>query len=110
MLAEHLRRMVRRYDIGIDRPMRFALGVPKQELFADHGKSLLPNMSFVCIGAGLDFIAGAQVRAPHWMQRWGLEWFWRAARDPQRLLYRYLLCIAALPGFLARAALVPQRR
>ena len=35
-----------------------ALGAPKQELFADHGKSLLPNVSFVCIGAGLDFIAG----------------------------------------------------
>jgi N-acetylglucosaminyldiphosphoundecaprenol N-acetyl-beta-D-mannosaminyltransferase len=87
-----------------------ALGAPKQELFADHGKSLLPNISFVCIGAGLDFIAGAQVRAPHWMRRWGLEWLWRAGSDPQRLLYRYLLCMGALPGILARAALVPRRR
>jgi N-acetylglucosaminyldiphosphoundecaprenol N-acetyl-beta-D-mannosaminyltransferase len=87
-----------------------ALGAPKQELFADHGKSLLPNISFVCIGAGLDFIAGTQVRAPDWMQRWGLEWLWRAASDPRRLLYRYLLCMAALPGILARAALVPRRR
>jgi N-acetylglucosaminyldiphosphoundecaprenol N-acetyl-beta-D-mannosaminyltransferase len=86
-----------------------ALGAPKQELFADHGKSLLPNISFVCIGAGLDFIAGAQMRAPLWMQRWGLEWLWRAASDPRRLLYRYLLCMAALPGILARAALVPRR-
>jgi N-acetylglucosaminyldiphosphoundecaprenol N-acetyl-beta-D-mannosaminyltransferase len=87
-----------------------ALGAPRQELFADRGKSLLPNISFVCIGAGLDFIAGAQVRAPYWMQRWGLEWLWRAAGDPRRLLYRYLLCMAALPGILARAALVPRRR
>jgi len=87
-----------------------ALGAPKQELFADFGKSLLPNVSFVCIGAGLDFIAGAQVRAPHWMQRWWLEWLWRAGSDPRRLLYRYLLCMAALPGILARAALVPRRR
>jgi len=87
-----------------------ALGAPKQELFADHGKSLLPNISFVCIGAGLDFIAEAQVRAPLWMQRWGLEWLWRAASDPRRLLYRYLLCMAALPGILARAALLPRRR
>jgi exopolysaccharide biosynthesis WecB/TagA/CpsF family protein len=87
-----------------------ALGAPKQELFADHGKSLLPNVSFVCIGAGLDFIAGAQVRAPHWMQRWNLEWLWRAASDPRRLLYRYLLCLVMLPGVLARAALVPRRR
>ena len=85
-----------------------ALGAPKQELFADYGKSLLPDTSFVCIGAGLDFIAGAQVRAPHWMQRWGLEWLWRAASDPQRLFYRHLLCMGALPGMLARAALVPR--
>jgi N-acetylglucosaminyldiphosphoundecaprenol N-acetyl-beta-D-mannosaminyltransferase len=87
-----------------------ALGAPKQELFADYGKSFLPNISFVCIGAGLDFIAGAQVRAPQWMQRWGLEWLWRAASDPQRLIHRYLLCMGALPGILARAALVPRRR
>src|SRR5262245_31025058 len=87
-----------------------ALGAPKQELFSDHGKRLLPNISFVCICGGLDFIAGAQVRAPNWMQRWGLEWLWRAASDPQRLLYRYLLCMAALPGILARAALAPRRR
>ena len=87
-----------------------ALGAPKQELFADYGKSLLPNVSFVCIGAGLDFIAGTQVRAPRWMQRWNLEWLWRAASDPQRLFYRYLLCIVALPGVLARAALVPRQR
>jgi exopolysaccharide biosynthesis WecB/TagA/CpsF family protein len=87
-----------------------ALGAPKQELFADFAKRLLPNISFVCIGAGLDFIAGAQVRAPDWMQCWGLEWLWRAARDPRRLLYRYLLCMAALPGILARAVLIPRRR
>ena len=87
-----------------------ALGAPKQELFADRGKSLLPNVSFICIGGGLDFIAGAQVRAPRWMRRWGLEWLWRAASDPRRLLYRYVLCMFALPGLLARAAFVPQRR
>jgi exopolysaccharide biosynthesis WecB/TagA/CpsF family protein len=87
-----------------------ALGAPKQELFADYGKTLLPTISFVCIGAGLDFIAGAQVRAPHWMQRCGLEWLWRIASDPRRLLNRYLLCAAALPGLLARAALVPRQR
>ena len=87
-----------------------ALGAPKQELFADHAKRFLPNVSFVCIGAGLDFIAGTQMRAPRWMQRCGLEWLWRAASDPQRLFYRYLLCMGAVPGILARAALVPRRR
>jgi len=87
-----------------------ALGAPKQELFADRGKTLLAGVSFVCIGAGLDFIAGTQARAPQWMQRCGLEWIWRAAGDPQRLLYRYLLCMGALPRVLARAALVSRQR
>lgn len=86
-----------------------ALGAPKQELFADYCKRLLPHVSFVCIGAGLDFIAGTQVRAPYWMQRCNLEWLWRAASNPRRLLYRYLLCMVALPGILARAALVRRR-
>jgi N-acetylglucosaminyldiphosphoundecaprenol N-acetyl-beta-D-mannosaminyltransferase len=86
-----------------------ALGAPKQEKFAHFGRSFLPNTSFICIGAGLDFIAGAQVRAPIWMRSWGLEWLWRAASDPQRLLYRYLLCMGTLPGILARAMLVPRR-
>jgi exopolysaccharide biosynthesis WecB/TagA/CpsF family protein len=86
-----------------------ALGAPKQEKFAHFGRGFLPNTSFICIGAGLDFIAGAQVRAPIWMRSWGLEWLWRAASDPQRLLYRYLLCMGTLPGILARAMLVPRR-
>lgn len=87
-----------------------ALGAPKQELFADCAKRCLPNVSFVCIGAGLDFIAGAQVRAPRWMRRCNLEWLWRAASNPRRLLHRYLLCMIALPGVLARAAQVPRQR
>lgn len=87
-----------------------ALGAPKQELFADHAKRILPNVAFVCIGAGLDFIAGTQVRAPHWMQRWNLEWLWRAAGSPRRLLYRYVLCMLALPGILVRAVLAPRQR
>lgn len=87
-----------------------ALGAPKQDLFADYAKQALPNVSFVCIDAGLDFITGAQVRASYWMQRAGLEWLWRVAKSPGRLLHCYLLCVAVLPGFLARAVLVPQRR
>lgn len=87
-----------------------ALGAPKQELFADRAKEIVPNVSFVCIGAGLDFIAGAQVRAPRWVQRSNLEWLWRAAGNPRRLLYRYVLCMIALPGILVRAVLVPRQR
>jgi len=42
------------------------------------------------VGAALDFAAGAVRRAPLWMQRAGLEWFYRLIREPRRLARRYL--------------------
>lgn len=36
------------------------------------------------VGAGFDFVAGVQARAPRWMQRLGLEWFYRLLRQPWR--------------------------
>jgi N-acetylglucosaminyldiphosphoundecaprenol N-acetyl-beta-D-mannosaminyltransferase len=36
------------------------------------------------VGAAFDFCAGVQVRAPRWMQRVGLEWFYRLVREPWR--------------------------
>ena len=42
------------------------------------------------VGAAFDFYAGTVRRAPLWMQKSGLEWGWRLAREPRRLLGRYL--------------------
>jgi N-acetylglucosaminyldiphosphoundecaprenol N-acetyl-beta-D-mannosaminyltransferase len=36
------------------------------------------------VGAAFDFCAGVQARAPRWMQRVGLEWFYRLLRQPWR--------------------------
>ncbi len=36
------------------------------------------------VGAAFDFVAGAQRRAPLWMQRLGLEWLYRLLREPRR--------------------------
>ena len=80
-----------------------ALGAPKQERLAARGLARHPGMGFVSIGAGLDFIAGHQRRAPRWVRRLALEWLWRMATDPRRLAARYAACLAALPG-LALAA------
>jgi N-acetylglucosaminyldiphosphoundecaprenol N-acetyl-beta-D-mannosaminyltransferase len=41
-----------------------ALGAPKQEVFAARARAALPEVGFLSIGAGLDFIAGSQRRAP----------------------------------------------
>ena len=43
------------------------------------------------VGAAFDFHAGTLKRAPMWMQKIGLEWFFRFLMDPKRLWKRYLV-------------------
>ena len=65
------------------------LGCPKQELWmADHCGRV--NAVMIGVGAAFDFHAGLQPRAPEWMQRHALEWFYRLCREPRRLWRRYL--------------------
>jgi len=71
-----------------------ALGAPKQELFAARGVAHGVPCGFVCIGAALDFIANAQVRAPQMVQKHGLEWAWRLLQNPRGLGARYARCAA----------------
>ncbi|KGM87336.1 bacterial polymer biosynthesis protein, WecB/TagA/CpsF family [Roseovarius mucosus DSM 17069] len=80
-----------------------ALGAPRQEIFAARAHTALPQMGFASIGAGLDFIAGVQPRAPLWMRRLALEWLWRALSSPRRMLPRYARCAAILPGLIIAA-------
>jgi N-acetylglucosaminyldiphosphoundecaprenol N-acetyl-beta-D-mannosaminyltransferase len=42
------------------------------------------------VGAAFDFFAGKVRQAPRWMQRSGLEWFFRLWCEPRRLWKRYL--------------------
>jgi N-acetylglucosaminyldiphosphoundecaprenol N-acetyl-beta-D-mannosaminyltransferase len=64
------------------------LGCPKQERWiADH-RSTIP-MPMLGVGAAFDFIAGTKRHAPTWMQRAGLEWFFRLLVEPRRLWRRY---------------------
>lgn len=80
-----------------------ALGAPKQERFAARAAQRLPQVGFLSIGAGLDFLSGAQVRAPAWIRGLAMEWLWRLLSNPQRLARRYGLCLVALPGLVGRA-------
>lgn len=80
-----------------------ALGAPKQEIFAARAQAQLPAVGFVSIGAGLDFIAGTQTRAPAWVRALAAEWLWRLLSDPRRLAARYGACIAVLPELTGRA-------
>jgi N-acetylglucosaminyldiphosphoundecaprenol N-acetyl-beta-D-mannosaminyltransferase len=75
-----------------------ALGAPKQERLAARGRALLPGVGFASIGAGLDFIAGSQTRAPAWVRAVAMEWLWRMMTNPRRLARRYADCALILPG------------
>jgi len=74
-----------------------ALGAPKQEQFAARGRKLSPKVGFASIGAGLDFLAGAQNRAPRWVRAVAMEWAWRMFSNPGRLFIRYIRCFWILP-------------
>ena len=80
-----------------------ALGAPKQEVLALHAATALPQIGFVSIGAGLDFIAGSQNRAPAIVRKLALEWLWRMLGNPARLARRYGSCFAILPGLVRDA-------
>ncbi|MEM1428626.1 MAG: WecB/TagA/CpsF family glycosyltransferase [Pseudomonadota bacterium] len=80
-----------------------ALGAPKQELFAARLRQDAPHLGIASIGAGLDFLAGAQRRAPHLLRAISLEWLWRLSGNPQRLGPRYVRCAALLPSMSLRA-------
>jgi exopolysaccharide biosynthesis WecB/TagA/CpsF family protein len=80
-----------------------ALGAPKQERLAARGRAALPQVGFASIGAGLDFLAGTQARAPAWVRAIAMEWLWRMLSDPRRLARRYADCALILPGEAARA-------
>lgn len=86
-----------------------ALGAPKQERFAQHGRRQAPKVGFASVGAGLDFLGGHQKRAPAWVRAIAMEWLWRALSSPSRLVPRYARCLAILPGLTLHAWRIRQR-
>ncbi|MDX8377510.1 MAG: WecB/TagA/CpsF family glycosyltransferase, partial [Mariprofundales bacterium] len=66
------------------------LGCPKQELWM-HAYSVHIPAVLIGVGAAFDFFAGSVKRAPLWMQKSGLEWFYRLCSEPRRLWRRYLV-------------------
>lgn len=67
-----------------------ALGKPRQEAWMAEWGEATDVPVICCFGASLDFIAGAQKRAPAVVRQIGMEWAWRLALNPRRLLRRYL--------------------
>jgi len=64
-------------------------GCPRQERWVAMHRGRI-NAAMLAVGAAFDYFAGNLTRAPRWMQRAGLEWFYRLLQEPGRLFKRYL--------------------
>lgn len=65
-----------------------SLGAQKGQAWIELNRSriIVPIVSH--LGAVINFLAGTVNRAPYWVQRSGLEWFWRIKEEP-KLWRRY---------------------
>lgn len=98
MLASKFRTVSQDEKRGIVRTIRdsgagitmVGLGCPRQEVWAYEFKNDL-EMPVLAVGAAFNFHAGQLAQAPPWMQRVGMEWFYRLLKEPTRLWQRYLI-------------------
>jgi N-acetylglucosaminyldiphosphoundecaprenol N-acetyl-beta-D-mannosaminyltransferase len=68
-----------------------AMGSPAQENWIERHLQATGARFALGVGGSFDHLSGLQRRAPAWMQRAGLEWLHRLAREPRRLWRRYLI-------------------
>lgn len=74
-----------------------AMTSPKKEDFLYRNKSIFSEINMITgVGGCFDLVAGKTKRAPKWMQKVGLEWFYRMIQEPRRLFGRYLTTNAAM--------------
>lgn len=68
------------------------VGCPKQEKWIDAHKNKMPNVEiWMALGATIDFEAGNIKRAPKWVQKIAMEWFYRFLKEPKRMFKRYFV-------------------
>lgn len=68
-----------------------AISSPTKEIFLNTYKERLKVPFIMGVGGSFDVVAGKVKRAPLWMQKSGLEWFYRFLQEPGRMWKRYLV-------------------
>jgi N-acetylglucosaminyldiphosphoundecaprenol N-acetyl-beta-D-mannosaminyltransferase len=80
-----------------------AITSPKKEIFLNKYKDLIRVPFIMGVGGSFDVISGKTKRAPVWMQKSGLEWFYRVSQEPGRLWKRYLMTNSAFVYLIMKA-------
>lgn len=68
-----------------------AFSSPKKEFWIKEHMDIMQVPFAMGVGGSFDVIAGKTTRAPKWMQRCGLEWFYRFIQEPRRMFKRYII-------------------
>jgi exopolysaccharide biosynthesis WecB/TagA/CpsF family protein len=78
--------------VGAFRFCFLAIGSPQQEIIAQMLKDRgIARGLALCIGTAVNYLTGAEKRAPVWMQQAGIEWLFRLLHNPRRMARRYLI-------------------
>jgi exopolysaccharide biosynthesis WecB/TagA/CpsF family protein len=78
---------------------------PFKEIWCERHRQRLQVPVIVGVGGSFDVLAGFIKRAPRWLQRLGLEWFWRLLMEPRKLWKRYLTTNSEFIWFAGREIL-----
>ena len=68
-----------------------AISSPKKEQFLDRYQAEMKVPFAMGVGGAFDVVVGKVKRAPVWMQKWSLEWFYRFLQEPRRMFRRYFI-------------------
>ena len=82
-----------------------AISSPKKEQFLGKYQAHMRVPFAMGVGGSFDVVIGKVKRAPRWMQKSGLEWFYRFLQEPRRMFGRYFIEDMAFIGLFIREAL-----
>lgn len=79
-----------------------AFGTPAKEYLLYEWKGSRCCRLGIGVGGAFNIIAGAQTRAPRWIQDIGMEWLYRTMQEPRRMWKRYLTTNSSFLWLLLR--------
>ncbi len=108
LLDEEENDIVHRINASSANLVFVALGCPKQELWMARHKGKIYAV-MLGVGGAFSVYAGMQKRAPLWVQKASLEWFYRLCQEPRRLFKRYLITNTLFIVLMAKQLLTHKR-
>jgi N-acetylglucosaminyldiphosphoundecaprenol N-acetyl-beta-D-mannosaminyltransferase len=87
-----------------------AISSPKKEQFLGRWQAEMKIPFAMGVGGTFDVAIGHVKRAPVWMQKSGLEWFYRFLQEPRRMFRRYFIEDMAFVRLFIKEAVSGRRK